>query len=64
MADGDTRGLGGGEVQLTDDLRTLDHQHLIVGGEGEEALTDLCHTQLLALLVPGMETKPPSAVPR
>ena len=49
VADGDTRGLGGGEVQLTDDLSTLDHQHLAVGGEGEEALADLCHTQLLGL---------------
>ena len=49
MADGDTRGLGGGEIQLTDDLRALDHQYLAVGGEGEEALTDLCHTQLLGL---------------
>ena len=49
VADGDTRGLGGGEIQLTDDLSALDHQHLIVGGEGKEALTDLCHTQLLGL---------------
>ena len=49
VADGDTRGLGGGEVQFTDDLSTLDHQHLIVGGEGKEALADLGHTQLLGL---------------
>ena len=52
VADGDTRGLGGGEVQLTDDLSTLDHQHLVVFGEGEEALTDLCHTLFQRLLCP------------
>ena len=51
MADGDTRGLAG-RGPAHGRPESPDHQHLAVGGEGEEALTDLCHTQLLALLVP------------